>query len=319
MIPYIYDIALAVILIAFIGMGYRRGVLRTVLSLICMVIAFSVAAACSSYPVCSDIYDKYFSDMISKHIETAVEDFRIQAEEKLREEAEKSAESFVDEHFGGSEEIKALINQYLNTDSAELREQISAAAELTGFDVGDLLTNPEFRDKIKDVASEYSSKAAEAINSRLPLGIKVKSEAVEAVLTDEEAAEAVIYDVFGLKPEGSDTSGTAGYIEKKIVRPAAIRLISAVLWAAVLSAVNIILKIIVRIILIVRKIEPVRACDSLLGGVLGGALGAAVAAACLILIILIIRVTGGMTYLNEDIFADTYVFGRLYDMMNNII
>ncbi len=48
MFPYIYDIVAAVILIAFIGRGFKRGVLRTVLSLVCLVIAFSAAAALSS-------------------------------------------------------------------------------------------------------------------------------------------------------------------------------------------------------------------------------------------------------------------------------
>ncbi|MGN1106681.1 MAG: hypothetical protein ACI4RH_08510, partial [Huintestinicola sp.] len=183
-----------------------------------------------------------------------------------------------------------------------------------GIDISTLLTNADFRAKIEEIASQYSGRIAEKINSRLPLGIKVSEGSVKDILTDENTHEAVVYDLFGIKSESDPTSGTAEYIENRLVRPAAIRMIGAVVWAAVFTAVNLVLKIIVNIILIVRKIEPVKACDSILGGVLGAAVGAAVIVAAVILIVLIIRFTGGMTYLNEDIFSDTLFFGRLYEI-----
>ena len=314
MIPYIYDIATAVILIAFIGRGFKKGVLRTVLSLICLIIAFSAAAACSSYPVTSKIYDDYFAGTISEHIDNAVSNARDEAARKLKDEAEQSADRFIDDNLGGSEELKQLVRDYLSTDDDELRSQLSSAYSHLGIDISTLLTNPDFRAKIEEIASQYSGLVADEINSRLPLGIKLSESSVEEILTDEKLPEAIIYDIFGIKSESSRTEGTADYIENTLVRPAAIRIISAVVWAVVFTAVSIVLKIIVNIILIVRKIEPVKACDSILGGVLGAAVGAAVLAAAVILIVLIIRFTGGMTYLNEDIFSDTIFFGRIYEL-----
>lgn len=313
MIPYIYDIAAAVILIAFIGRGFKRGVLRTVLSLVCIIIAFSAAAACSSYPVTSKIYDDYFAETVQEHIGSAVNKVRDETTKKLKDEAEQSADRFIDDNLGGSEELKQLVRDYLSTDDEELRNQLSEAYSYLGIDISTLLTNPDFRAKIEEIASQYSGTVTDEINSRLPLGIKISKSSVEDIITDEKAHEAIIYDMFGISSDSSPTKGTADYIGNNLVRPAAIRMISAVVWAVVFTAVNIVLKIIVNIILIVRKIEPVKACDSILGGVLGAAVGAAVLAAAVILIVLIIRFTGGMTYLNEDIFSDTLFFGRLYE------
>lgn len=318
MIPYIYDIAAAVVIIAFIGRGFKKGVLRTVLSLICMIIAFSAAAACSSYPVTSKIYDNYFSETIEEHIDNAVKEVRDETSKKLKDEAEQTADRFIDDNLGGSEELKQLVRDYLDTDDEELRSQLSQAYSYLGIDISTLLTNPDFRAKIEEIASQYSGRVADKINGSLPLGIKVSESSVKDILTDEKAHEAIVYDMIGISSESSPAGGTSEYIENKLVRPVAIRMISAVVWAAVFAAVNLVLKIIVNIILIVRKIEPVKTCDSILGGVLGAAVGAAVLAAAVILIVLIIRFTGGMTYLNEDIFSDTLFFGRLYDLAKGL-
>lgn len=314
MFPYIYDIVAAVILIAFIGRGFKRGVLRTVLSLVCLVIAFSAAAALSSYPITSKIYDDYFAETVSEKIDTAVKDVRDETVNKLKDEAEKSADTFIDDNLGGSDELKQLVRDYLSTDDEVMREQFSKVFSLTGIDVNDLLTNETFRDKINSIASQYSGLVTDRINDRLPVGVKVSESSVKDFLTDSSAHEAIVYDVFGIKSKDSQTEGTAKYIEKTLVRPAAIRMISAVIWAVVFTAVNIILRIIVNIVLIVRKIEPVKACDSILGGVLGAAVGAAVVAAAVILTVIIVRFTGGMAYFNEDIFSQTLFFGRLYDL-----
>lgn len=314
MFPYIYDIVAAVILIAFIGRGFKRGVLRTVLSLVCLVIAFSAAAALSSYPITSKIYDDYFAETVSEKIDTAVKDVRDETVNKLKDEAEKSADTFIDDNLGGSDELKQLVRDYLSTDDEVMREQFSKVFSLAGIDVNDLLTNETFRDKINSIASQYSGLVTDKINDRLPVGVKVSESSVKDFLTDSSAHEAIVYDVFGIKSEDSHTEGTAKYIEKTLVRPAAIRMISAVIWAVVFTAVNIILRIIVNIVLMVRKIEPVKACDSILGGVLGAAVGAAVVAAAVILTVIIVRFTGGMAYFNEDVFSQTLFFGRLYDL-----
>ncbi len=252
--------------------------------------------------------------MVSEKIDTAVKDVRDETVNKLKDEAEKSADTFIDDNLGGSDELKQLVRDYLSTDDEVMREQFSKVFSLAGIDVNDLLTNETFRDKINSIASQYSGQVTDRINDRLPVGVKVSESSVRDFLTDSSAHEAIVYDVFGIKSKDSQTEGTAKYIEKTLVRPAAIRMISAVIWAVVFTAVNIILRIIVNIVLIVRKIEPVKACDSILGGVLGAAVGAAVVAAAVILTVIIVRFTGGMAYFNEDIFSQTLFFGRLYDL-----
>lgn len=315
MYQYIYDIVTAVILIAFIGRGFKRGVLRTVLSLVCLVIAFSSAAALSSYPITSKVYDDYFAETISQRIDTAVNEVRDETVNKLKDEAERSADTFIDNNLGGSDELKQLVRDYLSTDDEVMREQFSKVFSLAGIDVNSLLTNERFRDKIDSIASQYSGQVTNRINDRLPIGVKVSESSVKDFLTDSSAHEAIVYDVFGIKSNNSQTEGTAVYIEQTLVRPAAIRMISAVIWAVVFTSVNIILRIIVNIVLIVRKIEPVKACDSILGGILGAAVGVAVVTAAVILTVILIRFTGGTAYFNEDVFSQTLFFGRLYDLV----
>ena len=48
MSAYIYDIALLLIMIVCIGLGYKRGVLRTILNCVCFVIAVAIASVLSS-------------------------------------------------------------------------------------------------------------------------------------------------------------------------------------------------------------------------------------------------------------------------------
>ena len=68
-----------------------------------------------------------------------------------------------------------------------------------------------------------------------------------------------------------------------------------------------------------RKIEPIKACDSLLGALLGAVGGIAVTIVCTSIIVLLVNATGGMTYMNEDYFTDTIIFGKIYNMISAVI
>ena len=91
-----------------------------------------------------------------------------------------------------------------------------------------------------------------------------------------------------------------------------------IIWAVVFALCSLVLHLIVRAVLVVRKLQPIKACDSILGAVAGAAAGAAVIAACCMLIVLAVRWTGGTEYMNEDIFSHTLVFGRIYDLMTEL-
>lgn len=319
MISYIYDIAVALIIIICIGSGYKKGILRTVLNIVCLVIAFSLASVFSSYEATEMIYDGYIHEHVMEITVQAVEKAKDEAKQRVLYEAEHWINEAVDENPGGSELLKDFFKDSLEPGGEMLKESIAGIYEYAGVDIQEILTNPIVRDKINDVAEKYSSTLADEINSRMPLGFSVDDEGVKEIITDTEASEAVVYDVFGIKSENSETEGISDYIEKKLIRPAALRTLGIIIWIAVFTVVNTVLRIIISIILVVRKIEPVKACDSLLGGVLGAAGGLAAVIAVCAVVMLITQLTGGFEYMNEDIYADTIVFGRIYDFIAGFI
>lgn len=314
----IFDIALLIIMLICIGRGYKRGVLRTVVSIVGIAAAFVLASVISSYENCEKIYDGYLHEHIRPYIDSAVKDAKEQALNKLDSELRSITESYIDEYLGGSELLKNTADELLSgTD--KLRESVPQIVDVLGIDVRTLLTNQAISGKIKEIADTYSGAAADKINERLPLGIKVSEDQVSEIIRDEEAAEALVYEMFGVKASDSTLNGVADYIEKKLVRPVVLRAIGIILWAASFALVNIAVSIISAVITALRVITPVKACDSLAGGILGAAAGTALSAALTTLTVLIIRFTGGITLINEDIISGSLVFRYIYTLISDII
>ncbi len=311
MIAYIYDIVIVLILFLGIITGYKRGVIKTILSLLCMIIAFVTASFFSSPEMCSVIYDKYFHEPVSERVEYGVAEVRQQIRDKLNEQLKETAYEMIDKLPFGSEQLKAYVDESVNT------EGISAIYEFLGIDIRTLLTNSEISGKIDMIADEYSVIAADAINKRLPLGIKVRSEDIRQIMTDVDAQEAMIYEVFGISSEG-ENEGAAVYIEKKIIRPMSLRVLGAVLWTVIFAVVNFLLHIAVQIILIIRKLKPVKVCDNVLGAVMGAVGGSVVISVFTVIIVMVVNVTGGMSFMNEDIFSETVLFGKIYEIFYRI-
>ncbi len=318
MISLIYDIAVVLIFIFCIRRGYKKGVLRTVLGLVCIVLSYLIASAVSSYPVCSGIYEKYLRETVYERIEASVQNAKEETAKKIKQQAEDAADDFIDKNFGGSPEAKDFADRLFEEGSRFIEEAIpQVGPEIYGFfdnHKETLLTNPEISDKIESVADFYSKKAAVEINERLPLGITVKEETLKYLITNGDAADAFMYELFGADTANADggRKGVAEYIERQAAAPVFIRLIGVILWTVGFAVSGFILRIVVRIILTVRVISPVRACDSALGGILGAAVGIAVIGAIGVLVILAVQLTGGMTYMNEDIIGGTLIFGKIY-------
>lgn len=314
----IYDIILVIIMLGCIGTGFKRGILRTALTLAGMVISFLAAAFLSSYTVCEEVYNSLLHERISIYIDESVQKAKENAEEKLKNELHSITDEYIDEYLGGSEIIKEQTANIL-AGMDEAREALPEIAELLGIDVRMLLTNPSISAKIEEIADTYSDSAAKEINSKLPLGISVKEQQIHSIITDIEADEALIYDAFGIKSPSSQTEGLAPYIEKTIVKPICIRLLSCIIWTLTFAAVNLVVGIVISVILAVKVIKPIRTFDSLLGGILGAAGGIAVTAALCVIVTLIIRFTGGMNYVNEEYIGSALIFGRIYEIFSGII
>lgn len=314
----IYDIIFVIIMLGCIGAGYKRGILKTVLTLVGMAISFIAAAFLSSYTVCEGLYDSFLHEKISVYIDEGVEEAKEKAEDKLKTELHSITDEYIDEYLGGSDFFKEQTSQII-AGMDEAKEALPEIAEFLGIDVRTLLTNPAISAKIEEIADTYSASAAKEINSKLPFGISVTEQQVHSIITDIEADEALIYDAFGIKSPSSQTEGLAPYIEKTIVKPICIRFLSCIIWTLTFAAVNLLVGIIISVILAVKVIKPIRTCDSLLGGILGAAGGIAVTAALCVIVTLIIRFTGGMDYINEEYIGSAVIFGRIYEIFSGII
>ncbi len=318
MSPYVYDIALLAIMLICIFAGYKRGVMRTVLGIFCFIAAFTAATVLSSFSVTSAIYEKYFHKEINEYIDVSVNNAKEKVKEKFNNEAEIITDAIIDELAIDSDEMKTFIKEQIFKNADSIIEIIPELYSFFNIDLRTLLTNPTISGKINNIAADYSSMIADEINGRLPFGITVKKEYIQSIITDYDAEEALILEIFGINSEVSGETGLADYIERAIVCPIVMRILSLIIWIIVFLTVNFVLRVIVRIILIIRNIKPIKTCDSLLGGVLGAAAGGLVIAAGCMLIMMLMQLTGGMANMNDDFFSRTIIFGKIYDIVSGM-
>jgi|GEM_PF-542763 len=324
MSAYIYDIALLLIMIVCIGLGYKRGVLRTILNCVCFVIAFAIASVLSSQSVTTYVYDRYLHDKVQQRIDTVVQDVKTKAQDEIRDKANELADEIIEESFGDNEFMKQFAGDIIDDGGKLISESIPKLYNYLGIDLRTLLTNPQISDKIKSITEKYGDVIADELNSQMPLGIKVDKAYVRDMLSDENAVEAIFTELWGIRSENAEYNGIADYLEQIVVRPACIRFLGMIIWAVVFALCSLVLHLIVRAVLVVRKLQPIKACDSILGAVAGAGAGGgrhvapAVIAACCMLIVLAVRWTGGTEYMNEDIFSHTLFFGRIYDLMTEL-
>lgn len=315
MLAHIYDIALILIILVCIATGYKKGVLRAILNIACLVIAFSAASMLSTDSVINKIYDDYCHDAVITILDAAVDKAKEKAKERITEETDTIIDTIVDEHFDGSDDMREMMKEAVGNSSLTIGNKLSEVYEYFGGDLSALLTNPIISDKINNIALKYSSVIAEEINLHLPLGITVKQEDIHSYLTDEKAAEALIYELLGGGSDDGELKGIPTYAEKTIISPILKRIIEIVVWVCTYTIVNIILRVIVRIILVVRKVEPIKACDSLLGALLGAVGGVLLICAAAFVIVMVIDLTGGMTYINYEIIEQTIIFREILRLL----
>lgn len=280
--------------------------------------AFVAASTVSSYENCSRIYDKYVYKEVIKIVDNAVSDAKSSAEEQLRKTIDEEIENISDNAFGETDLIKEGVHSILGEDFQTVKDIVPEIYSFFNVDIETILTNEIVSSKIRIIADKYSAVTTEEINRRLPLGLKIKEDAVKEIMTDSNAIEAVIYDVFGIGSSYHNTQTISEYIEQKLLRPTLLRIIGMVLWAVVFSAVSIVLKIVVRMILLIRKAPPIKAVDSLLGAVLGFVGGGCCVFVLTMAAVLIIRSTGGIDYINDELISQTVIFKPIYMTVNSL-
>ncbi len=320
-IPYIYDGIAVVIIIAGAVLGAKRGLLRTVIGVIFTAAAFIGAAYLSSDSICSQVYDRYIKEKALSVVSEAM----ITAEQRVKDSiAEKAKDTFgkiTDEHTDEdtSNKLKDMFSDFIDEHREDIDHTVSTVADKLGVDVGKVLENEEITKRVDEAAELYSHTAAAEINTHMPLGITVEPVQIKGVISDKKLIELFIDETVGLNTDKTGFDGTAEYIEETILRPLILRAVHILLWIAAFIVIKLVLSLIMAVIMALKRSVPViegtdALCGCLMGLVGGLALAAFLAAAASALIAL----TGGMTWVNDDIISQTYIFGFLYDMVGGI-
>lgn len=315
MIPLIYDLVLLVILVVCIASGFRKGVLRTVLSVICFILAFAAASFMSSSAVTEQIYENHLQKRVNSIIEEAVDKAKAQAIQKLKDYASSESKRIASEEFGLSDDEAGMIGDIAESIISGADDYIKSENSIfSEFDLTSLLTNSEINDRIKKIVYDYSDDVTDAINVRLPVGVRVSRESVEGVICTDDAVNALIYETIG-QYTASDGETVSAYLERSVVRPLVLKALRVIIFAASFFIASLLCRIASQVLLAIRNIETIKTADSFLGAVFGAIQGIFFVLAAVCAAYVVITLTGGLSWLNEDIVSQTAVFGRLYGIL----
>lgn len=277
----VLDIFFAAAVAAGAFIGAKRGFARGVIGL-----AFLAAAV-------------FGSEMIAEH---GAEPLYMRF---IRERVVDSAEGMIDEK---EEELKKLISdklsEKLGSDSAVSFVAVMERAQSEGFGewLDEHLTDSEYGDKIYNEISELIKKKFRETGKS---GRNAFS--LHRLLGDYEG---------GYRPLISavirgNSRAAAEFIEKDIVRPAALRMIRYVLRALSFSLILLIGRIVGYIVSRITDIEIFGRADAALGGITGAlaAFGVALAAAFVLRFVIYAFPDGAVT---EDMINDTLLFKYIY-------
>ncbi|MBP0954382.1 MAG: CvpA family protein [Oscillospiraceae bacterium] len=321
---YVFDIIILVILLYGIISGARRGFLAAVLRFVCMLLAVTAASVISTDAVCGDIYDEYLHEKVAQVISTSMDNAKQQAVDRLRtavsDTVGSTAGSIVGESAG--ENISHGIKDFASKYEEQIGDFVLGVGDFLGITVRDVLTDERVSAKLDTTADMYSQEVAQGINGRLPFGIEVSPEKIHEIISDKKLIEVLLTEILDQEQTKTRTGyeDTAEYIEQSLVRPAAIRALRTVVWAAAFVIVSAVLNLIVRIVLlIVRRLKAVNLTDRVLGALLG-TLGSSVAVFAIVFVcVMVFRFLGDFDYLNEDIISGTIVFKHIFYLINGMI
>lgn len=320
---YTLDIIAAVIIIWGIISGCRKGAVTMIVSIVCTAAAFIIASVVAGSELPERIYEEKLSQSAEAMIEDALEDGKAKIEQEIRNALKESVEN-IDIHTGSDyidNAVKEGLDEITDIEFDEVLGYVPDFYSYFGVDTETLLTNELIRDKIDEAAVTISAYIADEINNRLPFGIKISKRKVKSVITDPELLGNIINDciVTSAEENGRDRFASSTlYIEKKLVKPTAVRIISNLIWIVVFSLVRLVMALILLIVRALRKIGTVRTVDSVFGGILGAASGAAAVLVLSAVAFAVVTITGGMDFLNEDIIGDTLVFRIFYDLIGRL-
>ena len=280
-----FDIVPAVLLIASVIVGLRKGAVRAVLAIVFSLISLIAANMFVTAEMAEKYYDEKMHPFITKHVDEALDNFKREAKKRL-EQAVK-------------EGIKKAVDDFLDPDDEK--------------DSSPLPSPEESIERLMKIADELSDTTRESLNAKLPFFASVSRSTMKEIVTDTNILNIIIDDAMG---RGNTT--LTDYVEKTYIRPRLIHMIENVMRVLVFCAVKLISTIITSIVyFILRHSSPAQDIDKLAGGLLGLASGILLCAIFTFAMVKTVHSLDDRTYAEEYIHR-TYIFKYAYDVCDGI-
>lgn len=286
----LYDLVVVLVLLVFFVFGAKKGFVKSILSLICFIVALVVSLFASS-KLAEPIYEMCFKERVTAFIEENIS----------KVDVSDIVNSYLLKNVGITADEKT-VKSIIGTDG-DIKSNIEAYAKAKGVD----LDMQSVSDNVESFLSSDSLK--NAIESALP------SSLASAVFSAAQSSSETVAKVLQACVNPDDAKA-ADAIEEAFVNELIILLLKYVIFLLMFLVLSFVLKLIIAATGILNKI-PVA------GGVnraLGGALGIIKGSAALIIIAIIVSALSALlssqySALSESTIENSLVFKYFYDLV----
>lgn len=279
--PIVLDILAVLTVVGFALFGSRRSVLSTVISIMITVVAV-LAAAIFSEPVAQSLYKNHIQQPLVTQLGSAIESQDIMTAVK--------------------DEITARLEVELSDD--EIRKIADSSDIVSGIcdiasEKGEIITKEEIEKRLDEA---FTVESIESIT-----GDSLPHETVEQIsetLTEKkDNIRAVVNAVCQ-----EDAQKAAESLEKSFIRERAVKLVASFSAMLIFMAVNIILRLVVRLLSVLNVIPAARKLSMTAGALIGAAEGLIVLFALgYVMRYAIEHSYGIMEFINKDIIDKTFI------------
>lgn len=306
---WIIDIAMVVLLAYGMFIGYKKGVIRSLVSILCTVAAFAASWFISTDELATQVYDEYFSSRVESILSDEFDDLRDRAKKRLSEiiaEKVDAVEDFVGVEVDDS--VKDKLGSVLSglyeyaSEKLDIPDRVS---EVIPYDKATLYVSDIITDFVYEKNIEYAKNDP----------FMIKRSALKEVFSDADILQYLVENALG--KENKDE--ICRYVEQTYLRPKIVKLLRAVLCALIFGGIRMVMALVTGIVsLILKKSKPLREADKAVGCALGFAGSALIIALSAYVIAMIINITEGTVYINNDIISQTLLFRYVYDYINGL-
>lgn len=331
---WIFDVAIAAILIAFIFMGVRKGLAATVAGAISLVLAFVITLPLSG--IISDIiYENLIrgavADEINNQIGTAIDGTLIaeiknvdMSKAKINGRALSSLDIQTDSSGKYSLDLSNLdltetgikdmdlsvfgiTDDSMNYSSVNLGTVVLTLDDISTYGTEKIVLASVLSDNISNGTAFGSiATAVEEMAETIPILMSGVSESITS--GDRSVINEVVLSILD-----ADTDDFARAITDDMVKPILLVPMRALIFIILFVIIAIILSVIAKLLKLVNKIPLIGNVNKVLGAVAGAAEAAVVILLVCIFIQVIVVLSGnGLIFLNTMTIDETFVFQKIY-------